>query len=303
MNKNKLLLLTIGVLGAFGFAFSGSATLPASAAEQAASEESILLSPTSKRYEVAAGSSTKDSFKVVNDGEASFTFFVYARPYSVDNEDYAANFENEVKNADAYKWVQFDKASYDLAPGESVDVGYTFRVPKGASPGGHYGVLFAETQPNQQVSGTVIAQKKRVGAILYATIDGNVTKTGKFVAQDVPLFQFNAPLKIRQKLSNGGNTDFIVRSSVSVSDVFGAVKFKTVKDVTILPSTTRSINNDWVNPAWIGLYKVEQNAKYLDTSKSTTSYVLLVPVWLYVLTALLIGARVLYAVARRKSNK
>lgn len=265
--------------------------------------ESILLSPTSKRYELASGATKRDTFKIFNDGQVAFNFVVYARPYSVSDESYAPNFVSDSQNADAYKWVQFDTSSYYLKPGQSVDVQYTLRVPVGATPGGHYGVLFAETQPVQSVEGTAIIRKKRVGAILYATVDGDVKTSGTLKTTDIAPFQFRAPLTIRQRVANNGNTDFEVTSTVQVSDIFGGLKYKSTKKLSVLPSTTRQIVSDWQNPAWIGLYKVDTKAAFLDTNSAATHYVLLVPIWVYITLVILIGARVLYAVAHRKHKK
>ncbi len=261
--------------------------------------ESILLSPTSKRYErIATGSTKTDSFQIINDGKTAFNFVVYARPYSVNDESYAPDFVSAAQNADAYKWVQFDQSSYFVEPGKTVEVPYTIRVPKDAAPGGHYGVLFAETQPTESTQGTSIVRKKRVGAILYATVDGDVKTSGKLQSAETPLFQFKSPLTIRQRVSNTGNTDFQVTSSVTAKDIFGGLKYKSNKDVAVLPSTTRQIINDWQDPSWIGLYKVD-----VSTNTSSTHYVLLVPVWVYITLVILIGARVLYAVAAHRKRK
>lgn len=286
------------------FAFS-SVPLPVMAAESntQVQTESILLSPTNKRYELDAGTTRRDSMKVTNDGKTEYTFVVYARPYSVNSEDYTADFDSSFKNADAYKWVQFEQPSYQIKPGQTIDVAYTIRVPANATPGGHYGVLFAETQPQESTTeGTAILRKKRVGAILYTTVTGEVTTSGSFVGTDVPLLQFSAPLRIAQRVKNSGNTEFEVSHSVIVSDVFGGVKYRTDKRQFVLPDTTRRFVNDWPTPSWIGLYKVEQRAEFLDTKKSSVNYVLLVPVWVYIMIGLLIGGRVLYAVARRKRS-
>lgn len=289
--------MAIFAVGAFGMVASAAqSTSPDTA-------ESILLSPTDKRYDLAAGSTVSDSFKIVNDGRTEFNFVTYARPYSVNNEDYTPDFTSNAKNADAYKWVQFDKPSYFVKPGESVDVKYTLRVPENTTPGGHYGVLFAETQPTDPVQGTSVLRAKRVGAIMYVTVKGDLKLSGAYKGTEVPTFQYGAPLKIRQKVSNDGNTDFTVASSVRVYDVFGGLKYKADKELSVLPDTTRAILNDWANPAWLGVYRVEQQAKFLDTDRSSTSYVVLVPVWVYLTLVLLIGGRVLYAVARRKRKK
>lgn len=300
MKKNTL-QLSAALLALFGL--FGAAPLVSAAEPTNANEENILLSPTKKRYEMKAGESKQDSMKVVNDGPRPISFIVYARPYSVINENYDPNYDSNSKNADAYKWIQFDTASYELEPGQSADISYTVRVPQNAAPGGHYGVLFAETQVTSQPSGTSIVQKKRVGSIMYITVDGDVTTSGKLIGGTVPFFQTKAPISIKQRVQNNGNTDFVVNSTTNVSDIFGGVKFKNQKESAVLPETTRAIDNDWINPAWIGLYKVEQTVSFLSTSKTMTNYVLFVPVWVYLTLALLIGARVLYAVAHRKRKK
>ena len=301
MKKMNLYLLGIFVSL---FVWSGISSATANAAEDTAgSAESILLTPTSKRYELDAGSSKTDALKVVNNGSSRLSFIVYARPYGVEGEVYKSNYDSEAKNADAYKWVQFDQASFELEPGQSTDITYTIRVPKNATPGGHYGVLFAETQVSGDVNGTTIAQKKRIGAIMYAQVNGNVSTSGQFIGSSVPLFQYRAPLQIAQRVKNSGNMDFTVKDSVRVYDVFGGLKYKYDKDAVIFPATTRSIVNDWQNPAWIGVYRVEQKAVFLDTSKTSSNYVILVPVWVYLTVIGLIGARVLYAFVLRKRRK
>jgi hypothetical protein len=286
-------------------AFSLVPASQVSAADTSADDviESIVLSPVSKRYELDAGSNTTDSFKVINDGRIAYDFVVYSRPYSVGDESYQPDFVSKPQNADAYKWVQFDKPSYRIEPGQTVEVKYSMRIPAGATPGGHYGVLFAETQPSSETNGNVVKRTKRVGAILYATIKGDVRTGGKFEGFSVPFFQTKPPLTSAQRVKNTGNVDFVTTTTMKVYDVFGGEKFKTSREYPVLPATTRRAIVEWPNPSWIGLYRIELNTSFLDTKSSSTHYVLLVPIWVYLTLVLLIGARVLYAVARRKKTK
>lgn len=265
--------------------------------------ESIVLSPVSKHYEVTAGSSTSDTFKVINDGKVAYDFVVYARPYSVSDESYQPDFISKPQNADAYKWVQFDKPSYHIEPGQTVDVPYTIRVPKGSTPGGHYGVLFAETQPSGDTQGNVVKRTKRVGAILYMTVKGDVRTGGSLESVDVPFLQYNRPLTTAQRVKNSGNIDFTASTTMKVYDLLGGEKFSTTREYPVLPQTTRRAAVEWPGASWLGLYRVELTTSFLDTKSSSTHYVLLVPVWVYLTLGLLIGARVLYAVARRKTGK
>lgn len=283
--------------------FSLVPTASVFAAEQTTTPtESILMSPASKRYELKTGEVKSDKLRIVNDGQIAYDFTMYARPYSVNDESYVPNFTAEGQNADAYKWVSFEKTSYRLEPGAFVEVPYTLRVPANATPGGHYGVLFAETQPGDDQNGQSVVRKKRVGSILYATVDGDVTTSGKSLGANVPFFQFKSPLAISERISNGGNTDFVVKTNVEITDIFGGLKYKGSRDATVLPATTRNVVSNWQDPSWLGLYKVSYDSSFLDSKQSSVHYVLLVPIWVYIVLVVLIGARVLYAVARRRKK-
>lgn len=264
--------------------------------------ESILMSPASKRYDLKTSEAKTDKLRVVNDGQVAYDFAVYARPYSVNDESYVPDFTADAQNADAYKWVSFEKTSYRLEPGAFVEIPYTINVPAGATPGGHYGVVFAETQPGADQGGQSVVRKKRVGSIIYATVDGDVKTSGKALGVQVPFLQFKAPLRISERVSNAGNTDFIVKTNVEVADIFGGVKYRGQRDSSVLPSTTRNIISDWQDPSWIGLYKVTHSSDFLDTKNSSEHYVLLIPIWVYVTLGILIGARVLYGAARRRKK-
>ncbi len=304
LRTSRLFRVQLGLLGGlFAFTLSIAPVQAAQAETRTNATESILLSPTSKHYDLKAGASKNDKLLVVNDGQKSFNFAVYARPYSVNNELYVPDFTSTSQNADLYKWVSFDKTSFRLEPGQSVEVPYTLRVPASAAPGGHYGVIFAETQPSGDANTGSVVRKKRVGAIMYATVDGDVKLDGKSLGVNVPFFQLKVPLAISERINNTGNTDFAVTTTTEVTDVFGGVKHRSQKESSVLPGTTRQIVSDWQSPAWIGLYKVAHNSKFLDASKTSINYVLFVPLWVYLTLVLAIGARILYAVVHRKKKK
>jgi hypothetical protein len=302
-SKGRIFRVQLGLIAGLLACLSIPTVAAFAASPSDAVIESIVMSPVSKHYEINAGASTSDTFKIINDGRVGYDFVVYARPYSVSSESYQPDFISKPQNADAYKWVQFDKPSYHIEPGQTIEVPYTVRVPKGSTPGGHYGVLFAETQPSGDTQGNVVKRTKRVGAILYMTVKGDVRTGGTLKSVDVPFFQFNRPLTTAQRVKNNGNVDFTATTNMGVYDIFGGEKFKTAREYPVLPSTTRRAAVEWPNASWIGFYRVELTTSFLDTKSSSTHYVLLVPLWVYLTLALLIGARVLYAVARRKKNK
>ncbi len=294
--------MQLGLLGGLA-AFSLSPISVASAAEDTSSKtESILISPASKKYELKAGEAHDDKLRVVNDGQLAYDFTLYSRPYSVNDESYVPDFTADAQNADAYKWVRFQATSFRLEPGAFIEVPYTIRVPANATPGGHYGVIFAETQPGSDVGGQSVVRKKRVGSIIYATVDGDVSLSGKSLGTSIPFFQTKTPLQISERVSNSGNTDFLVKANVVVSDLFGGVKYRGVRESNVLPSTTRNIVSNWQDPSWIGFYRVTYDSEFLDTKQSSVHYVLFVPVWVYLVLVMLIVGRVGYALVRRKKK-
>jgi len=265
---------------------------PAHAAETTTTpEESLAMTPAIQRLEIKAGETVDRTMTVINDGKVAYKFIVYARPYSVKNEQYDPQFETTLENTDVYQWVQFEKVSYTLQPGERIDVPYHMKVPANAAPGGHYGVIFAETQPDASTA-TSVLRKKRVGGLLLANVDGKVVRSGALLSANAPFWQSAPPLTINDRVKNTGNTDFQASVSTSVEDMFGSVKHSETKNYTVYPGTIRKIPVTWDNSPWFGLFKYKQSVSIVGNVTNTSHYVLLAPKWLVLLLiiAVVVGA-------------
>lgn len=263
--------------------------------------ESITLSPVSKRYDLKAGDVRNDELTIINDGKAAYDFIAYAKPYSVGGESYSPDFVSEATNADAYRWVTFDKPSYHLEPGASTKVNFTMTVPKNAAPGGHYGVLFVETQPKAEaLSGNAVVRKKRVGAIVYATVQGTYETGGQQDSVDIPFLQLQPPLTVGLRTSNNGNTDFIDTVTVRISDLFGTLKYEDKREYPVLPQTARKMTLEWKQAPSFGLYKVEMTSSFLDQKESSSGYVLMIPGWAIGILIIIIVGSAIYFVLRRR---
>ncbi len=267
--------------------------------------ESITLSPTSRKYTMDAGETISDKLTIVNDGKTDYDFLVYARPYSIQDNKYTnPDFTNPTKNADLYGWVQFPKTKYHAKAGATVEVPYTISVPPKAAPGGHYGVIFAEVQPgeDQEASGNTIMRKKRVGAVVYATVNGKVILSGSDAGSSIPFWQVEAPMTVSAAAKNTGNTHFTDSVRMTVRDALGNVKYQSTADYQVLPGTTRTIDSEWRGAPWFGLFKVELEQKFLDKTVKTEGYVLMMPRFLPVLLLVMIVIGGAYAI-RRKHKK
>ena len=294
LKVSRVLLVVLAAMLSMAFA----STYRASAATDAALRESITLSPASKEYNLKAGDTTSGELTVVNDGQTDYDFIVYSRPYSVNNSNYDPNFETTTAMSDVYKWVSFPKERWSIQAGKTIKIPYTLTVPQGAAPGGHYGVLFAETQPAAPDEGSV-ARKKRVGSILYATVDGQYRTSGEVVSSTIPGYISSAPLTAKLAIKNTGNTHFKTTTSLKVKDVFGGLKYKNEKDYFVLPDTTRDIKMSWEKAPWFGLYRVELTTRFLNKETAKDGFVLIMPIWFIVLLAALAAGGIAWAFKRR----
>lgn len=285
------------VLGAVLYGAFSSST--ASAATSAGGD-SILFTPTAKQYATDAGSKVDDVVTVVNDGDTTYKFKVYAKPYSVKNEDYDPDFFNEKSNTDVAAWIKFERETYEIRPRQSVEVKYTIDVPNRATPGGHYAALFAEVQPNTATAGIGVIRAVRVGSFVYMIVNGDYVTGGEFTGLNVPSLQFEAPLKSDTKVKNTGNADFVVTSELIVHDMFGNVKYSEKKESRVIPQSTRNIDMNWNQSPNFGLFKVTTSSSFLDKNIAKTTYVLMAPLLYYAVFAFGLMVSAIYFVYKRR---
>lgn len=304
MTIHLLSLLTTARLPIVGLALAATllVAVDASAQIEPGQQERITLSPSSTTLRVDAGETKRGSMTVINDGDVAYGFSVYARPYSVANELYEPDFTNPKPNTDVYTWVQFGQTNYRIEPGEQVEVDYTVRVPADATPGGHYGVLFAETA-ERGLEGTGVARKKRVGNLLYLTVNGDFATSGVFRGFNLPFWQTSAPVVSTARIENTGNADFRATVNTTAKDLFGRTKFSYTGDPIVLPGTTRLAEMPWENAPSFGLFKVNQSVEFLDQKHHNDGFVLIAPVWFpFVLVVAIVGG-VVHAVLKRRHTR
>lgn len=285
--------------------FSSVAVTSRSAFAQVADDrESITMSPTNSQYTVGVGGVVNDRLTIVNDSKKAYDFIVYSRPYSINNNEYSnPDFTSTVKSADLYAWVQFPQTKFHAEPNTTTYVNYSINIPANASPGGHYGVIFAEVQPSEvKTSGNQIIRKKRVGSIVYTTVKGAVNIAGDAGKGTIPFWQVQPPLHTTIVTKNTGNTHFTSDARLTVKDIFGNVKYQSKKNFFILPDTVRTTDLNWDKAPWFGLFKASTEQTFLGKSFKSEGYVLIMPRYLPVALVVVIVIGGVYAVARRRKK-
>jgi hypothetical protein len=272
-------------------------------------EESITLSPPNRHYNIKAGEAKSDELTVINYGDIAYDFIVYTSPYSVKDSAYTPDYTTLTDNGDAYKWIRFNQTRWHAEPRQEVHVPYTLTVSPGAIAGGHYGVIFVETQPSA-TDQSGVARKKRLAMVLYTNVDGPTTTAGIVKSITSPWFQTTPPLHSDVTVQNTGKTDFNAKTKYVVKDLLGATKYETEKESVVLPGTSRLIEHTWERPTWVGLYTLHTEATVLGKTTVKDSFVVMAPKWLIfvaILAALVIVARSLNrkgtSISKRSRNR
>ena len=296
--KIKQLFLLLGLATALVFVGTGSAH-----ASAVTTKEEMTISPTDKHYSVNPGETISDSFSVLNSGQVPYDFTTYSSPYSVKDTSYSPDSSTTGGRADAFQWIQFGQSSWHAGVRETVTVPFTIRVSKYASPGGHYAIMFAEEKSTGQAKTTGFTRTIRMGVVVYVNVKGNAVSKGSVDSFDLNWYQPSAPLSAGVRIRNDGQTDFPVRASFVVSDIFGHVKYThEVSDAYVIPDSPRDLSFSWDKSSWLGIYKVQIGAEILGKSTIKESYVIVAPRWLLFIAGLVILLGVIRAVQARSSR-
>ncbi len=298
MNKLKRIILIVSSV-----LIAGTTSLPLVSAQERGAEERITLSPAVSRPVLNAGERANGKLTVINDGTIGYTFLLYSRPFSVNGEDYNPNYTTINERTEAHQWVQFSQTKVRLEPGSRIDVPYTVQTPSNARGGGHYAVLFAETQPpdNQPTS---VARKKRVGSLLYMRVNGDVIEKGEIESWTANTIQTKPPLVSTLKLKNTGNIHYQADLKATYTNIFGKKQFELNQQLLIMPGTTRKVTVAWEKTPYIGIFKAAGQVTYLGkTEQLASKYVVLLPYSFMLGILAVVVLYILWVIMKKLKNK
>lgn len=243
----------------------------------------ITISPTDKHYTANPGDTITDTFTILNDGKTAYDFTVYASPYSVTDRTYDPNYNDVTPRGDVNKWAALPQTKWHATARQTLTIPFTIKVSSTASPGGHYGVLFAETEPT---GGGTISRKDKVGMIVYVTVNGEVQRGGSVKNINVSAYQPYSPITATTAVQNTGNTDFPVQTTMAVADIFGNVKYSRQDERYVLPGTTRDASFSWDQSPWFGVFNVKMSVTILGKTTHKDQLIVVAPYWLFIVFGL-----------------
>ena len=298
----KILLRTLVVLAVLVIATPFVSQI-VHAADDTSSAESITISPATSQPKLTPGKTVEGELTIINNGSTDYKFITYARPFSVQGDTYETDFETVTERTELYQWVSFPKAEFNLAAGDNIKVPYTITVPKNVRPGGHYAVLFAETQPQQDATQNV-ARKKRVGSLVYATADGETQLSGDIESFSSKLWFSNPPIQSEMLIRNTGNTHFEAKQDIVYKNIFGGQVYGTSQTRFVMPGTTRKVVATWENAPLFGVFKLEGTVNYLGRTEALkSSYIVIMPMKVLIPALVVIALAILWMIRKRRADR
>ena len=178
-------------------------------------------------------------------------------------------------------WIQLPADTVTLAANQTKDFPFQIVTPIGASPGGHFAVVFVSTAP-PKIDTTGSSLGYEVGTILSMQIAGQANDNAMLYEFRTDKVIYGSPnVTFTTRVQNNGNTLVRPIGSIQIIDMFG--KTDATIDVNdsnagIFPNTIRDFTNTWQGSSLsFGKYKVLISLAYgpdgdRNTISSTLSF-------------------------------
>ncbi|MCM8789712.1 MAG: hypothetical protein NC916_01635 [Candidatus Omnitrophica bacterium] len=154
-------------------------------------------------------------------------------------------------------WITFSPAEFIIPAFGKQVVNYTVRVPQDAT-GGHYAVLFFESQLAQQSEpqeGVGLGVAVRMGSLFYVEAEGTIKREAALYNLSVERASGNLPLTVSLSLTNIGNVDITADGTFHLIDKSGMVFARgNFNEVYTLPNDKGLLKGDWQEEVPAGIY-------------------------------------------------
>lgn len=210
----------------------------------------MTISPV--RYEIQGdpGQIISKDVTIINDDKVDVTYYSSYANFEAQGETGSAAFV-EPKD-DIGTWMSTEK-EVNLLPGEQKTIKFSVKIPQNAEPGGHFGVIFFGTSPENDGSGKQLSVSAKTGLLVMLSVSGNVKEGGgllEFGTKDNQFWYNSLPVSFVYRFKNDGGDRVKPAGLIKIRDtVFIPAKKLNANPVNgnILPSSTRKFTVDWIN--------------------------------------------------------
>lgn len=172
-------------------------------------------------------------------------------------------------------WLVVPKESMIIAPGESLEVPFTVKVPPSPTPGTHIGAVFV-VKPAERPKETGIGVGYQVATIVNLRVSGEANEGAELIEfrTDKRIY-FSPGVKFLARVRNTGNLAVKPYGPVEIKDMFGkkvGVLIMNESAGAALPRTIRQYETLWEGEGvMFGRYQAVLSLLYGEESKRTIS--------------------------------
>ncbi|MBR3252925.1 hypothetical protein IKF84_02540 [Candidatus Saccharibacteria bacterium] len=277
-------------------------------------QNTFVVSPMSQNITLDPGQVYNGSITVANPATATsdFHYKVSVSPYSVSGTDYKPDFQTQSDWSRIVDWFKIENASGTLKPNESKQIKFTITVPSDALAGGQYAMIGVSSDDHPESGDNAMVQNVfEMASLVFANVSGNVVRSGEILKNYVPGFVATGEPTVEVSFSNTGNihevatTKLTVKNVVTGETVLPKEDHDAIYETTVMPDSTRTFFRAIDEVAALGIYEVKQDINYLGEDSSTSTIMIVCPIWfvaLVIFTISSIIAMIVYSRVLRKKR-
>lgn len=247
-------------------------------------QEGISVWPTRVEMMVNRGEEAGKTINVYNQGSEPIRVSAYAMDFSIERDGDFNFYEPGHESYSASKWLNIEKADFELAPGESKEVKVVVSAPAMVEPGGHYAALFFGAVPSGNQSAVLVSM--RIPTLFYITIPGitgeDVIANADILSLQLPGIAEKGPVEMGVVVRNSGNVHLTVAARAHFAASWGNASELDLGQMVILPNSEGVLKGEWQRAPLFGRVRVSVMIGYLDqkgelVNKSQTAEFWVVP--------------------------
>jgi len=247
-------------------------------------QEGIRVWPTRVEMMVNRGEKAGKTINVSNQGSEPIMVSAYAMDFSIERDGDFNFYEPGHESYSASKWLNIEKADFELAPSESREVEVVVSAPVTVEPGGHYAALLFEAVPVGNQSAVSVSM--RIPTLFYITIPGitgaDVIANADILSLQLPGISENGPVEMGVVVRNSGNVHLTVAARAHFAASWGNASELDLGQTVILPNSDGVLKGEWQRSPLFGRVRVSVVIGYLGqkgelVNKSQTAEFWIVP--------------------------
>ncbi len=249
----------------------------------ARAEDKVTLTVTPPFFDlnISPGEFWASSLKVINTNPGDLPISVTLAGFEAAGEDGQGRFVpalNSEGNPDSVaNWITLSNGTnFTIPPGGSEEIPFTLKVPKDASPGGHYAAILVGTRAPDGVQGSALNISSYISSLFFVKVSGDVHEDGAIrefsVSKDI---YWSPRADFTLRFENSGDVHLRPEGDITVYNMWGKEQGKVqVNDGNVfgnvLPRSTRKFLFSWEgseNTLAFGRYTATVTLAYGGTAR------------------------------------